>query len=210
MRSTNYDELRKKPVTWLTAFKVMLHESIKYGERNERSVRTLRSLILVAALASPPIVYFEVKNANDLISGDLPPRVPTIRVTGDLIVEKHRVGLRQTSYYELHASDGRTYVATQATIFRGALKLAATKSLHNIYVEGFLLRNGAGPFWFTLVRLQDGELLVTPKSSIEQLNKQKTSAIPWLVGFVAILWGASFVNLYNLKHSLTHSQGHTN
>jgi len=194
------DQHEIRNATWFAAFRELFLGLTRKG------LPALNAFILILALAWLPIYYFDRKAVHGLLSGDLPPKVPIIKLTGYLNTKDNAVGIRHVMGYELDADDGRVFEIPKKTLFRGVGDYLGLK-LHHIYVEGFLLQNGSGPFWFTSVKTFEGRVFVTPELSMKDLNERGSYYEPISATVLIASWSITLVNLYIQKRKLSKASG---
>jgi hypothetical protein len=137
-------------------------------------------------------------------AGAKPPDAPLIKIFGKITVGKYNSrGMIRQYNVNLHTGDGKIYYLMDDAI--GPDKFNIFESPLNFYVEGFLLQDGRGFFWPTLIAEPDGHVLLGPEKSSQILNNNRE---PFgkilLLEYISIipLWIISFLNAIKLRNRL--------
>lgn len=171
-------ESEKPKVTWFTAYKVLSRgKSPAIGK-----YPGWKSSILNIAVVAPIAIAFVGGNQIRMVSGATPPDVPTIKATGTFVQVKHG----QESYVAFIAEDGHAYNMERGTTIRDDKNLPKGNPPPKVYAEGFLRENGHGYFWPTLIKMPDGNILLSTKQSMENYRRL-TRRICGLTIFYALL-----------------------
>jgi hypothetical protein len=193
----------KRNITWFFAFRTLL------AGTGNRGLSGLKAVILVCALASPFVFGLSCFNYAVKFSGDLPPAVPEIKATGFFLQKIKKVGIHEVIYIEFAADSGQIFTIDRDAWFKGQGKLAQENPSRRLYVEGFLLKNGAGSFFSTWVSIPGGEVLLTRETAMKQLELQRSYKYDLnLLYLVILFWIISFVNIHRLKIKLSEGVQH--
>lgn len=188
----------KRQVTWFFAFKKLL------GGIGSKGILGLKAAVLVGALCTPFIFSFQYFQHAESISGAIPPSSSMIKATGIFVRKVKKQGIREVSYIDFITNDGKNYPADGEAWFDGEESLARSNPPIEVYVEGFVLKNGTGSFFATLVKLEDGHLLLSPENAMNALEKKRDYKN--YLGFICMvifLWIVSLFNIYKLQKKLS-------
>jgi hypothetical protein len=172
------DNPEKSKITWLTAFKLLSRgKSPAIGK-----YPGWKSSILNIAMVAPVAIAFVGGNQIRMISGATPPEVPTIKATGTFV----QVTRGQASYVAFIDEGGQVYNMERGTTIRDDRNLPKGSPPPKVYVEGFMRENGRGYFWPTMIKMQDGKMLLSPRQAMENYQ-EKVIRVYGLTIFYALL-----------------------
>lgn len=194
----NMDNSENQKVTWFAAFNILLNgKSDAIGK-----YRGWKSIALWLAIVAPLVIPFVQGDYLAMLSGEIPPHTPVIRAQGNFVQMTHG----QASWIAFVTADGQMYAMQRGTSIKGADNMPQEIPPPTVYAEGFLLQNGKGYFWPTLIKMQDGHFLTTPSQSIALLARERQRNLNLLIAECALfvcLSIASFFSIAKIKRNLT-------
>ena len=186
-------ETVKKPMTWYRAFIVLLS-----GLGSKEKITRLKGLCLIFALAGFLSTPFFVASQKATYSGHRPPEAPLIKSYGVLKVSA-AIPRRRDLVFE--TNQGAAYVmgGYGTSSLYDSVQTAGARP---VYMEGFLLRDGKGLFWPTLIASEQGETLVSREILNEALIRSEsvyriTARVLYSIDLFFLL--VTLVNLYFVK-----------
>jgi hypothetical protein len=160
-------------------------------------------------LALGSLLIFPILNfwCAQWYGGDLPPAVPLVQGVGplsDAVLNPYR---RPREYMvNFLAPDGKIYQMNRLAIDSNKEVIRKLNTGENFYVEGFVLQNGNGNFWPTLVAATDGRILLSREAQMEVLIEER-SVFGWGLmleySLTIPLWVISLVNAVKIKNRLS-------
>src|SRR5258708_26897584 len=108
-----------------------------------------RGVLSAAVALAATFPVFNLLNSQ-IYTGAVPPEAPVIRSIGNFTsgIYNRRSINRQYSI-DFHANDGKIYNLIDSDL--DVVRIGKANSGLNFYVEGFLLQDGRGFFWPTLI-----------------------------------------------------------
>ncbi len=182
---------------WVTAFWRVLcgpPSSVGHGFKWKQAIL---SLAITWTISSPFFTFYLALPYQ----GNMPPKIPLIKYNGKLIFENQGV---KSSLRARIVVDGGADLTIQDPA--GLIKVRdweRESRSEEVYVEGFLLRDGAGLFWPTYVATRNGDVLL---SRIDQLEKLRAARNPFgkILLFMYIIsapmWLISINNIRKVKN----------
>lgn len=193
-------------VSFLGAFCILLYGTeydIGMGYRWKRGVV---NLALISLVTFPVINIWDAQ----VYTGSLPPEVPLVQSVGDFTdgatYSSYKASRRYVTLF--HAQNGRVYQIERRAIYSSDELVKKINSGEKFYVEGFVLRNGYGFFWPTLITTLDGRQLLSSQGQIAALKESRSpfgKLLLWEYASTLPLWGVSLVNAMKIKNRLSGS-----
>jgi hypothetical protein len=188
-------------ISLLKAFSILFNGSdYQIGEGHHWKRGAL--MLAMALTAIFPILNFWNSQSY---AGAEPPDVPLIKSIGSITVGKYNPrGIIRQYNVNFHAGDGKIYYLMDDAIGPDELKTFELRL--NFNVEGFLLQDGRGFFWPTLITGPDGHILLDPEKSSRILNSNRDPFGKLLLLEYAStlpLWIISLLNAIKLRKKFT-------
>ncbi|MFM0737426.1 hypothetical protein PQQ51_09305 [Paraburkholderia xenovorans] len=140
---------------------------------------------------------------SQLYTGALPPKASLIRSIGNFTTGNYdRYALNRRYSINFHAADGKTYYLMDGDL--NIEKIGNPNTGTILYVEGFILMDGHGFFWPTLIKELDGKTLLHQDDSNRSLAENRDpftmKKLLWEYGLVLPLWLISLSNAIKLRN----------
>lgn len=163
----------------------------------------IKSLSVVAAViftvSMPIFSYFDIKR----FSGALPPKAPLIRVAGEFVKVEGKVGFKQVPYIIFSADNGVSYRAEDRVAPEVFVDLGVRVPRAKVFVEGFILRDGAGSFYPLKITGEDGRELTPSDELMRRLLAWRDffyyKSVLLYLAVVSALWSVSFYFAVRLR-----------
>ncbi|MEZ0602041.1 hypothetical protein ACAX43_07795 [Paraburkholderia sp. IW21] len=157
----------------------------------------------VLNLAIGLVVIFPLLNfwRSQFYAGAVPPEALLIRGVGNFTIGNYNSrGITRKYNINFKTNDGKIFYVIDNAI--SAEKIRKFNSEFNLQVEGFLLQDGRGLFWPTLIITSDGHVLLSRMESSRILNNQRRPFGELLLleyGSTIPLWLISLSNAIKLR-----------
>ncbi|MDR6450279.1 hypothetical protein J2794_006420 [Paraburkholderia terricola] len=181
---------------WIAAFwRVLCGPPTSVGDGFKWKQAVL-SLAITWTISSPFFTFYLALPYQ----GDTPPKAPLMKFNGKLKFEHQ--GVKSTLIARIAIERGASLTIQDPAGLLKVREWERKSNLEDVYVEGFLLRDGAGLLWPTYVATQGGEVLL---SKSEQLEKLKVARNPFgkVLLFMYVIsvpmWLVSFNNIRKVK-----------
>lgn len=134
--------------------------------------------------------------------GDIPPDVPLVKSAGNIIFG-FEPDLKSTPFARFVVDTGKGLKLQDPSGLEIIREWENQNPSRKIYVEGFLLRNGAGLFWLTYVAGADGKILLSREGQLRQLKMVRdpfNSVLLWMYVLSLPMWIISINNVRKVKN----------
>ncbi|SIO55562.1 hypothetical protein [Paraburkholderia phenazinium] len=155
------------------------------------------------------LVAFPIANMLNALPyrGAIPPEAPLIKSVGNFTGE-HTYSSKAIQRYTgiFHAADGRSYPVQDGALNSSHEIMSNMNSGKEFYVEGFVLEDGQGFFWPTLVTMTDGRALLSREKMSKNLKSNREpfgEILIWEYAATLPLWAISLSNAIKLKKNLS-------
>ncbi|MFM0251094.1 hypothetical protein [Paraburkholderia sediminicola] len=161
----------------------------------------------VLNLAIGLLVAFPMANMWTGLSyrGAMPPEAPLVKGIGNFTNE-YTPGIKQRYVAVFHAADRKVYQVQDGSINSSHEIMSNINSGKGFYVEGFVLQDGHGLFWPTLVATVDGRILLSREKMNEKLKTEREpfgELLIWEYVSTLPLWIISLLNAIKLRKKLS-------
>ncbi|MFM0731534.1 hypothetical protein PQQ52_13710 [Paraburkholderia sediminicola] len=166
--------------------------------------RWKRGILSVAVALAVTFPLFNLLHSQ-FYTGAVPPEAPVVRSVGNFTsgIYNRRSINRQYSI-DFHSNDGKIYNLIDSDL--DVERIGQANSGLNFYVEGFLLQDGRGFFWPTLISERDGHVLLSRDKSNQSLNKNRDpfgKILLWEYGLILPLLLISLSNAIKIRNKLS-------
>ncbi|MFM0361924.1 hypothetical protein [Paraburkholderia sediminicola] len=137
--------------------------------------------------------------------GAIPPDAPLVKSIGNFTNE-YTPGIKQRYDAIFHAADGKFYQVQSGSINSSREIMSNINSGRNFYMEGFVLQDGRGFFWPTLVAAVDGRVLLSREEMSRNLKIEREpfgELLIWEYVATLPLWIISLLNAIKLRKKLS-------
>jgi hypothetical protein len=184
-------------MSFFKAFLTLLCGPIEKIGPGYRWKQSILSGAIIVALIFPWLMV----QLSSPYQGDLPPRVPLISAKGRFIFGDERHGLKLIPFIEFKTNDSRIYRLQNQIGYDSILNFNNRHANPQVYIEGFLLKNGQGLFWPTQVMTIDGKILLDKDQQNTSLMRSRNpfGANLFLMSiFAGFLWILSTRNIIQI------------
>ncbi|CAE6811662.1 hypothetical protein [Paraburkholderia domus] len=185
-------------ISLLKAFSILLNGSdYQIGE----GYRWKRGVLSTAVALTVAFPLFNLAFSQSYM-GAVPPEAPLVRSVGNFTVGNfNRRSINRQRAIDFHAANGKVYQLLDNSL--DISKIGKANSGVNFYVEGFLLQDGRGFFWPTLISEVDGHVLLGREESNRSLDFNREpfgkKRLLWEYGLIIPLWLISLFNATKLR-----------
>jgi hypothetical protein len=128
----------------------------------------------------------------------MPPYTPLIQGYGQIKYREAHLGMKVMPYAELTMRGGPTYRIADGRY----LGINVNHEEGEVYIEGFVLKNGTGDFWLSCVTSSTGQILRSREWSDRILMEHRNpfgKLFKWFSIFAFFFWVISIVNVVELS-----------
>nr|WP_132453505.1 hypothetical protein [Paraburkholderia sp. BL8N3] len=188
---------------WWEAYCIVLSGPASVVGKGFRWKQAILMFAIVGAIATPFITFYSSRPYQGIIpSNDL-----LTKAFGRVIFGNEQRGVKSVSIADFITDSG-----IEIRLKGDYASLSKIKEwgdrypLQLIYIEGFQLRNGAGPFWISYATTSQGDVLLGREeqltSLVERRNPFGKSMLAMFLFQVVPLWIYSLINIRKVRISL--------
>lgn len=183
---------------WKIAFWLVLHGPASSVGTGFKWKQSLLSLSIGWMIYSPLLTFYHSLPYR----GAIPPEAPLVKSTGRIIFG-FEPGLKSTPLARFVVDTGKRLKLQDPSGLETISEWQNQNPSSEIYVEGFLLRDGSGLFWMTYVAGADGKVLLNRTEQVRELKLARdpfNSVLLWMYITSVPMWLISINNVRKVKN----------